>query len=36
MPNPMKFLNNLLECPSSEKPVAIIAVGRANPDVKVP
>ena len=36
MPNPMKFLNNLLERPSSEKPVAIIAVGRANPDAKVP
>ena len=35
-PNPMKFLNNLLECPSSEKPVVIIAVGRANPDAKVP
>ena len=35
-PNPMKFLNNLLERPSSEKPVMIIAVGRADPDAKVP
>ena len=35
-PNPMKFLNNLLEQPCSEKPVMIIAVGRADPDAKVP
>ena len=35
-PNPMKFLNNLLERPSSEKPVMIIAVGRADPNAKVP
>ncbi len=35
-PNLMEFLNTLLERPSSEKPVMIIAVGCADPDAKVP
>jgi len=32
----MEFLNNLLERPNSETTIIIIAVGRANPDAKVP
>lgn len=35
-PNPMKFLNGLLDRPDSEKPVMIIAAGHAAPDAKVP
>ncbi|MBV1896973.1 MAG: nitroreductase family protein [Rhodobacteraceae bacterium] len=35
-PNPMKFLNNALGRPSSEKPTMIIAVGHAAEDAKVP
>ena len=35
-PNPMKFLNELLGRPESEKPTMIIAVGHAAPDATVP
>ncbi|MGJ8625935.1 MAG: nitroreductase family protein [Sulfitobacter sp.] len=35
-PNPMKFLNNLLGRPDSEKPVMIIAIGHPSADAKVP
>ena len=35
-PNPMKFLNKLLERPKSEKPVMILAVGHAAKDATVP
>lgn len=35
-PNPMRFLNALLGRPESEKPVMIIAVGRAAADATVP
>lgn len=35
-PNPMKFLNNALGRPASEKPMMIIAVGKARTDAKVP
>lgn len=35
-PNPMKFLNNALGRPSSEKPTMIIAVGHAAQNAKVP
>ncbi len=35
-PNPMKFLNTLLGRPASEKPLMIIAVGKASPDATVP
>lgn len=35
-PNPMKFLNGTLERPSSEKPVMILAVGRAHEKATVP
>ena len=35
-PNPMKFLNDMLDRPSSEKPVMIIAAGRADPGAQVP
>ncbi len=35
-PNPMKFLNELLERPKSEKPVMILAVGHPAKDATVP
>jgi nitroreductase len=35
-PNPMKFLNGLCDRPDSEKPVMIIATGRAAEDATVP
>lgn len=35
-PNPMKFLNNALDRPDSEKPVMILAVGHAAEDATVP
>lgn len=35
-PNPMKFLNKLLERPASEKPTMIIAVGHPATDATVP
>lgn len=35
-PNPMRFLNNMLSRPDSEKPIMIIAVGHAAKDAKVP
>lgn len=35
-PNPMKFLNPLLNRPPSEKPVMIIATGHASPDATIP
>lgn len=35
-PSPMKFLNALLGRPASEKPVMIIALGKAAPDATVP
>ncbi len=35
-PNPMKFLNPLLNRPASEKPVMIIATGHAGPDATIP
>ncbi len=35
-PNPMKFLNGLLERPASEKPVMIIPVGHPADDATVP
>ena len=35
-PNPMKFLNQLLKRPSSEKPLMIIAAGHAAEGAKVP
>lgn len=35
-PNPMKFLNGLLDRPSSEKPVMILAVGHPADDATVP
>ena len=35
-PNPMKFLNSLLNRPASEKPVMILATGHAAPDATVP
>ena len=35
-PNPMKFLNDLLGRPASEKPVMILAVGHAAEDATVP
>ena len=35
-PNPMKFLNDALGRPSSEKPTMIIAVGHPAPDATVP
>lgn len=35
-PNPMRFLNPLLDRPSSEKPVMILAVGHAAGDATVP
>jgi nitroreductase len=35
-PNPMKFLNTLLQRPSSEKPVMILAVGHPADDATVP
>ena len=35
-PNPMRFLNGLLERPASEKPVMILAVGHPAEDAKVP
>lgn len=35
-PNPMKFLNALLERPKSEKPVMILAVGHAAKNATVP
>ena len=35
-PNPMKFLNDLLKRPASEKPVMIIATGYAAGNATVP
>lgn len=35
-PNPMRFLNELLDRPDSEKPVMILAVGHPAEDAKVP
>ena len=35
-PNPMKFLNQLLNRPASEKPVMIIATGHASKDATIP
>lgn len=35
-PNPMRFLNGLLERPDSEKPVMILAVGHPSEDATVP
>jgi len=35
-PNPMKFLNRLLNRPASEKPVMIIATGHASADATIP
>ncbi|MCP4817609.1 MAG: nitroreductase family protein [Shimia sp.] len=35
-PNPMKFLNSALDRPASEKPMMILAVGKARADAKVP
>jgi len=35
-PNPMKFLNELLERPKSEKPVMILAIGHPSEDATVP
>ncbi|MEM7722397.1 MAG: nitroreductase family protein, partial [Pseudomonadota bacterium] len=35
-PNPMKFLNDLLDRPGSEKPTMILTVGHAAPDATVP
>ena len=35
-PNPMKFLNPLLNRPASEKPVMIIAAGHASADATIP
>ena len=35
-PNPMKFLNEALGRPASEKPVMILAVGHPAEDAKVP
>ena len=35
-PNPMKFLNTMLQRPASEKPVMIIAVGHPSEDAVVP
>ena len=35
-PNPMKFLNNLCERPSNEKPIMIIPIGNPSADATVP
>lgn len=35
-PNPMKFLNSLLNRPDHEKPIMILAVGHPSEDAKVP
>jgi nitroreductase len=35
-PNPMKFLNGLLDRPASEKPMMILAVGHPAPEATVP
>jgi nitroreductase len=35
-PNPMKFLNELLDRPKSEKPVMILAVGHPSDEATVP
>ena len=35
-PNPMKFLNQLLDRPESEKPVMILAIGHAAKDATIP
>ena len=35
-PNPMKFLNGLLDRPSSEKPVMILPVGHPSENATVP
>jgi nitroreductase len=35
-PNPMKFLNDLLDRPASEKPTMILTVGHPAPDATVP
>jgi nitroreductase len=35
-PNPMKFLNEICERPSNEKPVMVLVVGHPAPDATVP
>ena len=35
-PNPMRFLNGMLDRPASEKPVMIVAVGHPSEDATVP
>ncbi len=35
-PNPMKFLNQLCERPSNEKPMMVLVVGHPTPDATVP
>lgn len=35
-PNPMRFLNEMLERPTSEKPIMIVAVGHPSENAKVP
>lgn len=35
-PNPMKFLTDMLDRPTSDKPVMILAVGHPKPDATVP
>ena len=35
-PNPMKFLNGLLNRPASEKPIMILAVGHPADEAKIP
>lgn len=35
-PNPMKFLNQICERPSNEKPVMVLVVGHPAPDATVP
>ena len=35
-PSPMKFLNEILERPSSEKPFLLLVVGYPTDDCKVP
>lgn len=35
-PNPMKFLNEILERPSNERPFILLVVGHAAPDAQIP
>lgn len=35
-PNPMKFLNEICERPTNEKPVMVLVVGHPSPDATVP